>query len=229
MSEFSVIVTASFIPSHPSTKIIDETLNSLKFISADQNFPIILAHDFSDKKQYIKYLETIKYYNEKDKRINIYIRSSHGHLVGNIRNIIDKINTKYILVIQQDLPFIKKFEINKIIEDMESCNELKHIRFNHRKNLKIRWDSISNLFGKQLICNNYTYTKTPAWSDMNHLSQTIYYKNIILNECADGNFMENTLLKRPSNKIGHEKYGTYIFGAYGEENVIKHIDGRHTK
>ena len=41
MSEFSVIVTASFIPSHPSTKIIDETLNSLKFISADQNFPII--------------------------------------------------------------------------------------------------------------------------------------------------------------------------------------------
>jgi hypothetical protein len=229
MSEFTVIITSSFIPSHPSTKIIDRTLYSLKFISADQNFPIILAHDFSDKKQYIEYLETIKDYNKKDSRISIYIRSDHGHLVGNIRNIIDKISTRYILVVQHDLPFVRGFEINKIIEDMDEQLEIKCLRFNKRRNIKVGWDRISNIFGQQIVCKNYTYTRTPAWSDNNHLCTTEYYKDIVLAECKDGTAMEHTLGQKAKTESGHKKYGPYIFGAYGEENVIKHIDGRHTK
>lgn len=229
MCEFTVIITASFIPSHPSTKIIKETIDSLKYISKNQNFSIILSHDFSENPQYIEYLNNLKIYYKDNERISIYVRETHGHLVGNIRNVINYVTTRYILVVQHDLPFIKEFDIEKIIIDMDEQPAVKCLRFNKRHNLKRGIDKISYIFGHQTVCKNYTYTRTPGWSDNNHLCSTDYYKNVVLVECRDGTAMEHTLAKRSKTKPGHRKYGPYIFGPNGHEPMIKHIDGRHTK
>lgn len=229
MYKFTVVIAASFIPSHPSINVIKETINSLKYISEDQNFPIILAHDFSNNAKYIEYVDNLVNYISNDNRIIFKMRDTHGHLVGNIKNIIDLINTKYILMMQHDLPFIREFEIAKIIEDLELYPQVKHLRFNKRHNLKKAWDSTSDIFGDQLIGKNYSYTRTPAWSDQNHLCLTSYYKDIVLKESKDGTFMENTLYKKPSTENGHKKYGTYLFGEYNASPTIKHTDGGRNK
>ena len=233
----SVIITSSFIPSHPSIKIIKQTIESLELINTS-DVPIIIAHDYSDDIKYHKYFDNLSEYIKAKSNISIVKRSTHGHLTGNIRNAINFVKTKYILIIQHDLKFIKKFDIKKIIYDMYLNRNLKHVRFNRDKTTSDGPMSMDNalhrdrwgkkLFGLQLKYKNYTYTRTPGWSDNNHICLTSYYKDLILKECNDGSAMEHNYKKKIRTEEIHNKYGTYIYGALNQEPVIEHTDGRFT-
>jgi hypothetical protein len=193
----------------------------------DKDTPIILAHDYSEDNKFTQYLINLKNYISEFKNIQIVVRDSHGNLIGNVRNAFNFINTEYVLIIQHDLPFIKDFEIVKVIEDMKNNSELKHVRFNKRANIKVHSDALNDLFGKQIASTNYTYTRTPSWSDNNHLCRSEYYRDIILKECKDGKFMESYLIKKSTTEEIHNKYGTYIFDEINKPAYITHIDGRN--
>ena len=235
---YSIIITASFIPSHPSIKIIRQTIESLQLINVSDNIPIIIAHDYSDNSQYKKYFDNLSEYIKDKPNINVVKKSSHGHLTGNIRNAMNFVTTEYVLIIQHDLKFIEKFDIENIIYDMYLNRNLKHVRFNLMKTTsngpmtmdnalhRDRWGK--KLFGLQLKCKNYSYTRTPGWSDNNHICLTSYYKDLILTECNDGSAMEHNYKKKIRTEEIHNKYGTYIFGPLNQGPVIEHTDGRFT-
>lgn len=191
-----------------------------------ENTKIILAHDFNENNKYKKYLDNLNNIVKSNPNIIIEVRTSHGHLTGNIRNAFKHIDTEYVLILQHDLPFIFNFDISKVIEDMKSRKDIKFVIFNCRENIKIRGDALNDLFGKEEKSKNYTYTRTPRWTDQNHLCHVDYYKNIVLKECADGDFMEHTLHGLIKNEEIHRKYGTYLFGKNYEKPYIRHIDAR---
>ena len=112
---------------------------------------------------------------------------------------------------------------------MEENNNIKYVRFNKRKNVKTGFDNLNNLFGLQVKQANYTYTRTPAWSDNNHLCLTTYYTDIVMKECSDGCPLERKLHSKNENEEMHKKYGTYLFGELKHSAVIKHTDGKNTK
>jgi hypothetical protein len=175
----------------------------------------------------MKYLENLKEYILDKTNIQIVVLNSHGHLTGSVRNAFNFITTEYVLIIQHDFPFIRDFEIEKVIQDMKINLELKYVRFNKRANTKVGWDALNDLFGKQIISQNYTYTRTPNWSDNNHLCRSDYYRDIILKECNDGKPMEAYLYYKSKTEEIHNKYGTYIFDEIDKPAYIKHIDGRN--
>jgi hypothetical protein len=226
MNLLTIIITSSFIPSHPEIKIIQETIESLQLINMPSGTEIILAHDYNNHINYIKYFKKLNEYIKSYSNIKIVERKYHGHLTGNIRNALQYVNSKYILVIQHDLPFIRKFDIQKIIYDMEENDNIKHVRFNKRRNIKAGFDALNDLFGLQVKQINYTYTRTPGWSDNNHLCLTGYYTDIVMKECCDGIAMETYLQSKNKNEEIHKKYGTYLFGELNHPQVIKHTDGR---
>ena len=226
MSKYSIIITASFIKSHPSIEFIRCVIDSLKHIHMDKDTLIILAHDYSEDSRFTEYLKNLNNYISDYKNIKIVSRNSHGHLTGNIRNAFNEITTEYVFLIQHDLPFIRDFEIEKVIEDMKNNPELKHIRFNKRANIKTGSDAFNDLFGKQIVSKNYTYTRTPSWSDNNHLCRSDYYRDIILKECKDGMPMEHYLIRKSQTEDIHNKYGTYILDEINKPAYIKHIDAR---
>ena len=229
MNSYSIIITASYIPSHPSIEFIKCTIESLENIHMKNYTQIILAHDYSTNSNFHTYLINLKEYIADKSHIQIVICDKHGHLTGNIRNAFELVQTEYVLIIQHDLPFIREFEIEKVIEDMTNNPELKHIRFNKRANIKVGSDAINDLFGKQLISLNYIYTRTPSWSDNNHLCRTDYYRDIVLKECKNGKPMESYLITKSNTEVIHNKYGTYLLGQMNEPAYIKHIDGRCRK
>ena len=229
MQLLTIIITASFIPSHPNIKLIQETIKSLQLINMPHDTEIILAHDYNNHINYIKYFEKLNEYIKSYSNIKIIKRKDHGHLTGNIRNALQYVNSKYILVIQHDLPFITIFDIQKVKYDMEKNDNIKYVRFNKRKNIKIGLDALNHLFGLQVKQENYTYTRTPAWSDNNHLCLTKYYNDVVMKECPDGCAMEKKLHCKNKNEELHKKYGTYLFGELNHPQVIKHTDGRNTK
>jgi hypothetical protein len=187
---------------------------------------IIIAHDYSPEANYAKYLENLSLYVADKPHIQIVVRETHGHLTGNIRHAFQYINSPYVLIIQHDLPFTRPFIIDKVVNDMILNPELKHVRFNKRANQKAGWDALNGLFGKQIASKNYTYTRTPAWSDQNHLVHADYYRELVFKECKDGTFMESQLHGRSIDELTHQKYGTYIFGELDTPAFIRHLDGR---
>ena len=227
---FSVIVTCSYIKSHPSIKLVKRVIESLNKTGIKKNTPIILSHDYSDNPNYELYLKNLNDYIENKPNIKIVRRETHGHLVGNIRNAFNYIYTEYVLIVQHDFEFIRKFYIKKIIEDMQNNVKVKHIRFNKRitksepRNMDRKRGKGYVTFGDQLKCKNYTYTQTPGWSDNNHLVASSYYREIILPKCKDGKPMERHF----KCEKDHSKYGTYIFGKINDYPYILHLDGRNT-
>jgi len=225
MLDCTVVVTASYIPTHPSCEIISDTINSLENLNLPPDTPIVIAHDYSPEPAYAEYLRNLAQLYAETPRVKIIVRDTFGHLTGSLRNALPHVKTKYMLVVQHDLLFREGCDLSKVIEDMEREPELKHIRFNKRSNIKTGWDARSDLFGKELCGLNYIYTRTPAWSDNNHVCTREYYRDIVMRDCRDGQPMEAGIYKSMF-KSKYERYGTYIFGPLGHRRMLNQRDGR---
>ena len=230
--DLTIIITASVIPSHPDITMIKETMKSLDLIN-HKNSKIILAHDYSDKKEYKAYLKNLENYVENMENVQIVVRDDWGHLTGNVRNAMKYVKTKYILLVQHDFPFIQAVDIHKIIEDLKSTPELKYIRFNKRNNNQISgWEkefNYNNLYNKYQVNKNYSYISSPNWSDNNHICSTEYYNNVILKISKDKTAMENNLKNIKRDNKFMNKFGPYIFGDLNQKAYINHLDGADRK
>lgn len=231
-NELTIIITSHPVPSHPNIYMLKRVLNSYKLIkygnsTVYDSCPIILAHDYFETPKYITYLENIKKYIKDLKKNNITIikRDTHGHLSGNIRNAMKLVKTEFIIVAQQDLEFVRSFDIGTIIQDMKEKSFLKFIKFNKRKNISYCSDK-GKLFGQQISTKRNNYTRTPGWTDQNHICKTTYYTEMILKEVPDGTFMEDIIHCHDASLNHQTKYGTYIYGKLNENQYIKDLIGR---
>ena len=224
---FDVIVTASLIPSHPSIKTIRQTIESLHFLNyrGSQRINVFLAHDFASDPKYEQYFKNLERYCKQYNTTSLFHlivvrRKTHGHLVGNVRNALTHTTQEYLLIIQHDFPFCKHFDIHTVLQDMEERPELKHVRFNKRKNYKGKWDADDRLcWNNHNVRGKNHYISTLCWSDNNHLTRKSYYDNTVMQKSKDGGAMEHYM-------NGNVHYGTYVFGTIGESKYIHHTDGR---
>jgi len=226
--DLTVIITASYIPSHPSIQLMQEVIESLRYTTCTSETPVLLAHDYNPHPHYTTYLKNLEMYIADKPNFKIVLRDSKGHLTGNVRHAVTFVTTEFILLLQHDLPFLRQLPpLSKVIEDMKINPSLKHVRFNRLINTYNMYDKYW-LFGKQVSSTNFKYTRTSGWSDQNHLARTSYYKDLILKECKDGAFMEAQLYWKIKDESTHETYGTYLFGELEEAPYTGDLDGRHT-
>jgi len=171
------------------------------------------------KKDWFLYLENLKSYAdnfneiEQINKIIISTKKTWGHKSGSIKKAIGKVNSKYILLLEHDIHLTRDIQIDKIIDDMEQNQKIKHLKFmisrpekgeQKRSLIYQNWDARNDLFGKEEHCKNYTYTRTPVWSEQPHLCRTSYYNNLILPICEEGRAIENTM--------GNESKAWALFG-----------------
>jgi hypothetical protein len=249
MKRLTIIITASYIPSHPRSEHIDSVIESLKFLKYPEDTVIILAHDYPPNPSKVDLENYLEYYNKLQTKYSlkdnfkITMLDKYGHLSGNIRNAFNYVDSKYVLFVQHDFPFIKKVNLNSVMEDMDKNKNLKHIRFNKRKTIQTAGDSLTqncnlNIFNNYSIKGKCSYISTFCWSDNNHISPTSYYTDVVLKEVQNAIFMENHFyqklrklseLKDVENNILENaflKHGNFIYGEINDEPYIFHNDGR---
>lgn len=246
MNRLTIIITASPIKSNPSTKFIDKTIESLSMLKYPENTKIVLAHDFvssdSQKETYFEYYDKIKEKYNSDDNFIVTMLDKYGHLTGSIRNAFKYVESKYVLLVQHDFPFVRQVDLCSIMDDMDNDERLKHVRFNKRKNIRLGCDGMTggidtDIFNNFNISLKNDYISTFMWSDNNHLSPSDYYREVILKECHDRIAMENVIFPRLSRMVNnkessdviintHKKYGTYIYDKIESDRVIYHTDGR---
>jgi hypothetical protein len=236
----TVVVAASLIPSHPSTSMIEQTLTSLHLLGLTQEVPLVIAHDAPspdcDSKDLLRYEDYFARLEEVcEIRGNSVITklTKWGQLSQSLSLAFTYVKTPYVLVCQHDLPFIKRIEVDQILETMESQLMLKHVRFNLRENQPYAFDAFPK---KRKLCYQeevfelngraHHFVKTIGWSDNNHLCHVDYYRRIVFPLVGKRRVAPEHVMNLISIPSFHERLGTYIFGGLGDSPAIKHLDGK---
>jgi hypothetical protein len=241
----TVIISGSHLESHPEITFVKEVIDSLSFTGISYDTPIILSHDrikpgtegYTEKEEaYQAYFNNLKEYTKTSafRNITIFQAPEWGHLTRTLKYAVSQVKTKYMLVLQHDIHIRREIPVLEMIDLIEKHENIKHLRFNVRRNHPtfMWWDGYQG--GKTLFNEEeYEGTKvciTPAWSDQNHLATKEYYENVVFPDCTnpDGeliyDFMENRLNGLCHHN--HSRYGTYIYGEYGAPRTSRHSDGR---
>jgi hypothetical protein len=137
------------------------------------------------------------------------------------------VKSRFIYVLQHDFKFIREIDHTSVIKSMiDYPNILKIVRFNKRRNVPVQIDK-GECFGMKTEVdhvNGVNFTKTPGWSDNNHLTTKVYYEELLkrisfLHRAPEGP-MQGTAKK------DCETWGPLLYGARGDEATLAHLDGR---
>jgi len=247
-SDVTIIVPTSYIPSHPSTKVIETTINNTRFHFPDSE--IILQIDGlrleqSDyKKDYDEYKSRVlwKCLHEWENVLPI-IFDKHSHQSTMMKKTINLVQTPLILYIEGDLPLRTDRDIdwNKCL-DMFEYNRANTIRFYLREEMP--QEHFHMMCGQEDI-----FMKTVQWSQNPHLSFTNYYKNTILPNIRDKNYIEDEFYGKAQTDCEYlpgeqpitiepyvfkirnwEAHKMFIYYPDNGQNVsrVLHLDGRQS-
>jgi len=247
-SDVTIIVPTSYIPSHPSTKVIETTINNTRFHFPDSEIILqidgIRSEQSNYKKDYDEYKNRVlwKCLHEWENVLPI-IFDEHSHQSTMMKKTINLVQTPLILYIEGDLPLRTDRDIdwNKCL-DMFEYNKANTIRFYLREELP--QEHVHMMCGQEDI-----FIKTVQWSQNPHLSFTSYYKNIILPNIGEINYIEDEFYGKaqtdceylPNEEIvvetpyvfkirNWEAHKMFIYYPNNGQNVsrVLHLDGRQS-
>ena len=231
--KITVVVPTSVLPSHPDTKIIDETLESINVHLP--NCEIILQIDGLRQEQLDRKEDYDKYKTEmlwrclhKYKNVVPFVFDELHHQSGMLRKTIDEIKTPLLLYIEGDAPLTpdRKIDWQKCVDFIEG-GQANTIRYHFEEVIPKEHDNL------MLGSPKDGFQKTIQWSQRPHLSSVLYYKEVILPTLPEANFVEDTFHGVVMNdyynhgNIGWNKHRLWIY--YPKNGKIKRsytTDGR---
>ena len=240
LDQLTVVILAHPIESHPSLKIINKTIDAMKFIGVTYNTRIIISHDKPRnlatklvKENYKKYFKRLNEFYASSPNILITKTKNHAFLSGNIKHALKYVDTKYVLFVQHDLAFCREVDIVRLLEVMEQNDEIKHVRFNKRHNWQTEgWDyfykdhySFLKQVNYSIINGKVSLLRTLTWSDQNHLTTVDYYKKIVFPLCLFLKVYPEDVLNRLTCKALFAFFGNYVYGGFSDEATIVDLDG----
>lgn len=168
IEELTVVITTSAVQSHPSTELIEEVINSFKqckglyytkkIIICDGFIPSH-THKSSFKQgkissttaeNYTKYIEKLK--EKKWPNNDVIVRSSRKGFASNVRYCLKhKVSTKFVLIVQHDMKFIRGVDLRSIVEKMMR-SDVNYIGFPSPSVMKLYTTYTNlNLFRNQIL------------------------------------------------------------------------------
>lgn len=170
--------------------MINETISSLHFLHGlSPTAPLIITVDglkttakIDDHKRLRQYVKSLQHTFQQS-HITIVVSPNFLHLAGNIFKATDMVTTEFVYVLQHDQPFIREVNHTALIKSMQEYPDyLRIVRFSLRNIKLIHSDKLNGkCFGQETLVdhvNNLNFTKTPAWSDNNHLTRKTYYEEV---------------------------------------------------
>lgn len=236
-NSITAIIPVSPIKSHPDTKILEETINSIR-----HHLPtceIIVTFDGVRKEQedrrsdYEEFIRKMLWkFNFKYKNILPVIFDDHSHQTGMAKAIIDEIKTPLIIYVEQDTPLVTDCDI--------PFNSLQYVVKNGTSDcIRLHHEAIIPKEHSHMMLGMENETDDPLmrtcqWSQRPHVSSVAFYRRI-LNTCFSGeakSFIEDKMHGVAHSAyiddgiMGWEQYKIHI---YHPNNNIKrsyHTDGR---
>lgn len=188
--DVTVIIPTSYIPSHPSIKVIETTINNTRFHFPDSEIILqidgLRSEQLNYKKDYDEYKNRVLWKCLHEwKNVLPVIFDEHSHQSTMMKKTISLVQTTLILYIEGDLPLRidRDIDWNKCL-DMFEYNKANTIRFYLRE--RMPQEHAYMMCGQEDI-----FMKTVQWSQNPHLSFTNYYRDIVLPSVGEKNYIED--------------------------------------
>jgi hypothetical protein len=249
----AIIITSAWMPSHPSTYMIEKVINSTKLLTGlSPTAPIFITIDnfhldsfnnlpSADQEERLHSLEqyTINLYNMFLNKPNVHIIPSmrHLHVGGSVVKALNLIErnyptVRYLYQLQHDYYFGKEMDHTAMISAMKNDpDKLNYILFRNSYRTPIKpcgmWDQETIAVGDKQT-NKPSLIPTSKYSDNNHLVQFHWYKETIESIKSLARFPENPLQVRANDACESRSGGMGLY-VYSEPGMIVHLDGRNNK
>ncbi|ARG91413.1 hypothetical protein [Mycobacterium kansasii] len=230
----TVVIPVSPIPSHPSTAILDETLDSVRFHHPQAE--ILLTFDGVRSEQEHRR----EAYEEAIRRIlwrcdKVYggvvpfIFEEPRHQVGMLRAVMDEIHTDLLMYVESDTPITtdEPIDWDGICEFIRS-GEANLVRLAHESH----WLEAHTHLGHGLVGN---YLRISQWSQRPHIASKAYYRRILDSHFSPDayGFIEDKMHSvleqayRVDGLAGWRQHSTFLWHPDGG-NIKRsyHTDGR---
>jgi hypothetical protein len=229
MSDITVIIPVSPIPSHPSTEVIDETLNEIRNRLPDSEI-IIMFDGVAPQLMHLKAGYDL-FTQQMLRRINLdlvnvtpLVFDQHMHQSLMLKKALELVRAPLILWSEQDtvlhngIPFPELAEVVK-------AGYANLIRFHHEAAIHPEHEYLM-LDKEPIQILGQPFLRTRQWSGRPHLASTQFYHDIVAKY-----WPPNPMF------IEHVMYGIVVDGAYDEFRLHiyapkgtlvrhKHTDGR---
>lgn len=227
----TVVMSASPIPSHPSTEIIDQTIRSIR---THMKAPIYVTLDGVRAEQehmredYEKFIRNFlwKCNFEYDNVIPI-IFDDHQHQSGMLKAVMPLIKTPYMLYVEHDTPLDERPIEWKFLKEKIKVKEANVIRFHFE-------DKIPEPHEHLMIGTpDDGLLRTVQWSQRPHLASTAFYRNILNFFSPDAKcFIEDLIYGKLENAWlaggidAWKKWKVWIYHPEGGIRRSLNLDGR---
>jgi hypothetical protein len=226
--ELTVVVQTSFVPSHPSTTMLERSLDSLKLLGVKSRLLFLfdgLRGSSAEEQRYREYSRRVReqfsgeYYEAHE-----WVGSG-----GCLRRALDRVTTPYLLYWEHDWELNRPIDTAGVLRALRDDPGIGSIRLNKRTNLKASGD----VELRQRLTGELPLVATPCWSSNPHFARTETYRSFVLPTCQDGVPLEVPLFEESLRVYyargliaHHEEWGNCIYGHIGDAAVVGHLDGR---
>jgi hypothetical protein len=236
-TDTTVIITSSLIPTHPSIRMINETVDSIREMISGLAYstPILISVDGrkeynkEDVERLQKYVENLRIRFRHDPYVTILNNYQFGHISNSIRVALPMVETEFIHVVQHDFKFIKPINHAALVGVMrEKPDQIRIIRFNkwQRPADKLDGCAVYNQFDSEKYGLNLALAH---WSDNNHFTTKKYYEQVLedigpVPRPIEAPMMNNPILNASSDCT----YSRQYLYNWKQGPFIEHLDGRLT-
>ncbi len=217
----TILISTSPRPSHPSTRILDQTILSIR--AQLPNAPIIIMADGGGEEKYQDFLYAIK---DRYSDCTVIAYKENVQQSGMLETALKLVKTPLVFYLEDDWEIHPGIEWDKLGDIIRSgyCNYIR-LYACHRVvpcHEHMMFDRVT-AYGVPLI-------KTSQFSQNPHLASTQFYLDQVLPKCGPRDMIEN-LMHGPCASAEWEEYKLCIYNPEwnGSMSVITHLDGKNTQ
>lgn len=226
----TVVIPTSPIPSHPSTRIIEDTVSSVR-----QRLPradmLILCDGVREelehrREAYIEYLEELVWLCRSWNAIPV-VFEEHQHQANMLRAVLPRIRTDLLLFVEHDTPLDGDIPLGRIGEIILS-DAYHLVRFHHEPAIPREHDYLMRGIDTDHIRTEHQprFMRTVQWSQRPHLARTDQYRKWIDKIPVTQRTMIEDAMHGPVASSDWEVYRVGIWYPPGSIRRSLHLDGR---
>jgi len=232
----TVLVPTSPIPSHPSTAIIEETLDSIRDQLPHAEVLVMIdgvrAEQADDKEDYNEYVNSLLHLCNEMPGITPFVFTDHAHQGVMTRIVLKYVSTDTILFVEHDTPLLDREIPWDDCIDAINKHGVNVLRFHHEA--AVHPEHMHLMVGEIEQLGNLPAWRTVQWSQRPHLAQTNFYRWMI--ETYFG-MQSRTMIEDVMYSVvesfhhdfgfeGWEKIGLWMYHPEGDLKRSTHTDGR---
>jgi hypothetical protein len=232
----TVVIPTSPIPSHPSTAMIESTINSIRRYIDSEILVMVdgVRPEQADREaDYWEYVRRLMLVAERADNVTPVVSWTHVHQSGLMRKALEHVTTPFVFFVEHDTPLDgQPIDFEGILWTMDDYN-LNLMRFHHESHVL---DEHADLFFEREPHParevGVPFVRTMQWSQRPHIARTDFYKRLLDDFFGDGakTMIEDVL--HGVSEFAHRKqppedWGMAVYApSEGGMRRSLHLDGR---